>query len=89
MKTRLPDETPLIQYPCEWSYKVIGKDPEEIKAAIHEILGDASDYSISPSKESRSGKYLSYNVDTVVSDEETRNRYFMGLKAHSSIIMVL
>jgi len=35
----LPDEPPLIEYPCDWTYKVIGRNADAIGAAVDAIIG--------------------------------------------------
>lgn len=82
------EHRPAIDYPCLWLYKVIGCGEEELLAAISEILGETP-YTLSHSNTSRSGKYLSLNLEVMVSSEEARNYFFATLREHSAVKMVL
>lgn len=77
-----------ITYPCEWTYKVIGTDPELMKRAVNSIIQPET-FSIEKSHASRTGKYVSLNIELVVFSEEERNRYHKGLSQHKDIKMVL
>ena len=76
-----------LDYPCEWKYKVIGKNVEDMYAAIRLIIGE--ECTISPSKKSTAKKYCSLNVTLIVEDETTRNSLYIALKKHSAITMVM
>ena len=77
-----------IDYPCQWLYKVIGKDQEELQAAFAEIAGHKS-CNISHSNTSSKGKYLCLNLELTVESEEERNEIYLALKSHPSIKIVL
>ena len=77
-----------LDYPCQWLYKVIGTDHEQLRHAIAEIIND-SPCKISLSNSSSSGKYLCLNLEITVQSEEVRNSIFSGLKKHPHIKMVL
>ena len=53
---------PEIQFPCEWSYKIIGLDVTKILAAIEEAVLGLS-YDVTPSNISKNGKYFSLNLN--------------------------
>lgn len=77
-----------IDYPCLWLYKIIGCGEDEIKAAVREIMGEA-EHSLQHSNTSRTGKYISFNLEVTVPSEEARNFFFAALREHPSIKMVL
>jgi putative lipoic acid-binding regulatory protein len=81
-------EKPIIEYPCDWSYRIIGTDEQLLRKAALDCLGNI-DYSISVSNYSSSGKYISLNIETVVSSESARNRIHASLGRHSCVKMVL
>ena len=88
MNIKVIDGKPQISYPCHWQYKVIGTQKSAVKQAIQQVVSE-SEYSIHPSKTSRSGKYYSFNLEIYVTSEEARNFFFNELRAHSAITMVI
>ncbi|MCI5151042.1 MAG: DUF493 domain-containing protein [Candidatus Electrothrix sp. MAN1_4] len=80
--------TPEIEYPCIWQYKIIGMERQAIQSALSEELGDAP-YSLSTSRTSKQGKYISLNLELTVHNEEERLHLYNTLKAHPSIKLVL
>ncbi len=76
-----------IDYPCEWIYKVIGSDKESVHNAIVDIIRD-SEYNITDSNTSKTGKYLSFNVTVMVGDEAYRNKTYQAFKEHNDIKFV-
>jgi putative lipoic acid-binding regulatory protein len=79
---------PEIDYPCVWQYKVIGMERKAVQAALSEKLGDAP-YSLSESRTSRQGKYISLNLELTVHNEEQRLYLYSALTADPSIKLVL
>ena len=79
---------PDIDYPCPWSFKVIGREEDEIRQAVAEIVGDHA-YTLTFSNQSAHGKYCSLNLDMVVVDEPHRLTTFEALMHHASIQIVL
>lgn len=78
----------LLEYPCTWSYKLIGHQKEAIQKAIHEVILQRA-HTLNHSNNSKTGKYVSMNLDLVIQDEEERNFIYEALKAHQHIKMVL
>ena len=79
---------PEIHYPCVWQYKVIGMERRAVQSALSEQLGDAP-YSLSESRTSKKGKYISLNLEVTVHNEEQRLHLYSTLTAHPSIRLVL
>jgi putative lipoic acid-binding regulatory protein len=79
---------PEIEYPCVWQYKIIGMERQAIQTALSQELGDAP-YSLSTSRRSKKGKYISLNLELTVHNEEERVHVYNILKAHPSIKLVL
>jgi len=77
-----------LEYPCNWCYKVVASERAGIEIAAMEILGERS-YSLNPSNTSRSGKYISMNLELLVHNEDERTYFYETLKAHPHIKMVL
>jgi len=79
---------PIINYPCDWQYKVIGTDLDELIKAI-EIVADGMEYKISSSNVSSKGNYFSINLKVFVTSEVIRDIIFEKLKANEFVKMVL
>ena len=77
-----------LDYPCQWLYKVIGTDHEQLRQAIMEIITNIP-CKINLSNSSSSGKYLCLNLEITVQSEEERNSIYLNLKAHPNIKIVL
>jgi len=79
---------PIINYPCDWQYKVIGTDLDELIKAI-EIVADGMEYKISSSNVSSKGNYFSVNLKVFVTSEVIRDIIFEKLEANEFVKMVL
>ncbi len=77
-----------IEYPSAWTYKLIGHEKEAIKKAIHDVIIERS-HTLNHSNKSKTGKYVSMNLELVITSDEERNFIFEALKAHQNIKMVL
>lgn len=77
-----------LQYPCSWCYKVVAYERAGIEIAVMEILIERS-YTLVPSNTSRTGKYISMNLELLVHNEDERTYFYETLKAHPHIKMVL
>ena len=78
----------LIEYPCNWCYKVIASEKAALEQAIRDVIDERA-HTISPSNKSKTGKYISMNLDLLVHNEEDRTFIFEALKKHQNIKMVL
>ena len=77
-----------LQYPCSWSYKLIGYEKEAIQKAIHDVILER-EHDLTHSNASKTGKYISMNLSLVIHNEDERNFIFEALKKHQNIKMVL
>ncbi|HOQ43543.1 MAG TPA: DUF493 domain-containing protein, partial [Smithellaceae bacterium] len=77
-----------LEYPCLWTYKIIGTDRDEMKCAVYEIIRDRQ-CRITPSRQSETAKYFSMNVELTVESESHRTNLYEALKAHQAIKLVL
>ena len=82
------NKKPQIEYPCNWSYKIIGKSVEEMINAVEEVVVGL-EYDLTPSNISRKGKYFSLNISVVVPSEIVRDLIFQKLSAHPAINFVI
>ncbi len=78
---------PIIDYPCEWKYKLI-LEKADAKAIAKEVLGK-KEFKCESSRDSKGGKYTSYNLTTLVINENERLAIFEALKAHKDTKFVL
>ena len=81
-------DKPNIEYPCTWWFKVIGSDREGIPQHIASML-ESVDFDLSESRQSRSGKYSSFNLSVYVKDEQERNAIFQDLKKVPTVKFIL
>ena len=77
-----------LQYPCDWAYKLIASEKKALEKAIHDVI-EAREHKLSHSNNSKTGKYVSMNLELLVHNEDDRNFIYEALKAHSNIKMVL
>ena len=77
-----------LEYPCNWCYKVIAHGVEDINEAIKDVIIEKP-HTLKHSNNSKSGKFVSMNLDLLVNNEEERDFIFRALKAHNKIKMVL
>lgn len=79
---------PEIDYPCEWGYKVIGNNVDNMLMAI-EQAASGLEYSVTPSNISKNGNYFSLNFRMEVPNEVVRNIVYDKLDKSEAVIMVL
>ena len=77
-----------LEYPCNWCYKVIGSDKESVQNAVTDVI-DKREHTLTHSNNSKSGKYVSMNLDMLVHNEDDRQAIYEELKKHNDIKMVL
>ncbi|MDK9708713.1 MAG: DUF493 domain-containing protein [Desulforhopalus sp.] len=81
-------ERPEIEYPCTWTYKVIGEDCTLLKDVIVSACSPHP-VTIRHSNSSSKGKYHSMNAEIVVPDEGVRLQIYEALKGSSAVKIVL
>lgn len=79
---------PNIDYPCDWHYKVIGTDVEEMIKVIEQAVEEL-DYKIASSNVSSKGNYFSISLKVYVTSEVIRDIIFAKIKASEFVKMVL
>ncbi|MCX5865088.1 MAG: DUF493 domain-containing protein [Deltaproteobacteria bacterium] len=77
-----------LEYPCPWVYKLIGREQEELRTAIAEVV-QTRDCLVSLSNSSSGGKYLCLDVELVVVSAEDRECQYCAFKRHPAVVMVL
>jgi putative lipoic acid-binding regulatory protein len=81
-------DRPVIEYPCNWIYKVVGEDRTLLRDVIIKACLPHA-VTISYSQSSSKGKYHSINAELVIPDETARLRIYEILKSHSAVKIVL
>jgi len=81
-------QKPNIDYPCDWNYKVIGTDVDEMISAIEKAV-EGMEYEINSSNVSSKGNYFSLNLKVFVTSEAIRGIIFEKIKASEFVKMVL
>lgn len=79
---------PVLSYPLEWEYRVIGADEVAVRAAIARIMG-ARVHAVAESIKSRAGRWVSVHVELVVHTEEERDRLHAELVADPAVRLVM
>ena len=77
-----------LEYPTTWTYKLISLDKELIENVVHEVISER-EHKLTHSNASKTGKFVSMNLDLLVHNEDDRNFIFQALKEHQDIKMVL
>ena len=77
-----------LDYPCNWTYKLVIRKEENIKKIIKEVL-DQREHGVKPSKTSSKGKFKSYTLDLIVENEDDRKDLYKILGDHEHIKMVV
>lgn len=77
-----------LEYPTNWTYKLISLDKELIQKVVHEVILER-EHKLTHSNASKSGKFVSMNLDLLVHNEDDRNFIFQALKEHQDIKFVL
>lgn len=88
LQDRLDGKKLELEYPCSWCYKVIATEKEALQQAIKDVISER-EHKLTHSNNSKSGKYVSMNLDLLVHNEDDRNFIYEALKKHQDIKMVL
>ncbi len=82
----------LIEFPCRFPIKVMGRDQSEFQAHVLQIVSAhvndiaAGDISIRPSK---NGNYLSVTITIDANSQEQLDRIYRTLTASEKVLFVL
>ena len=87
MNDPAPD-SPVIDYPCSWSYRVVGEDESALREAVARCVG-ARDHELAASNVSRTGRYVSLKLTCTVESEADRHAVYEALCVDPAIRHVL
>jgi len=82
------DQKLELTYPTDWRYKIVGAEREKLEKAVRDVILER-EHTLNHSNVSRTGKYVSMNLDLLVQNEDERQFIYEALKAHQHIKMVL
>lgn len=81
------EKRPQIEYPCEWSYRIIGDDIKKMVEAVENAVLNL-EYDLQASNISNKGNYFSINLKVMVENEVVRDLVYEKLTKHKNIKMV-
>lgn len=81
-------QKPHIDYPCNWSYRLIGTEEQLLREAAVSVVSGKT-YTIEESNRSSGGKYVSLNLSVTVDDEDERLRFYSQLKKDPAVAIIL
>jgi len=84
----LNDKKLELRYPCNWDYKVIIQKECDIHDIAKCVFGER-EHKVTKSNKSKGDKYHSYNVSTLVHNDDDRKELFEQLKKDENVKMVL
>ncbi len=79
---------PDIEYPCEWGYKLIGRNEAELEACIFDIVGKR-EYTTKKGNSSSKGKFHTLNMRCRVESQKDRDEIFKAFSEHNDVKMVI
>lgn len=77
-----------LDYPCSWTYKIIGRNPDDMQRAVDETICDRP-CRVSRSHQSKTARYICLNVELTVESESHRLALYEKLKVHPAIDVIL
>lgn len=81
-------ERPDIDYPCSWTYRVIGESEPDLRAAVEVSVGEVA-FEFARGRSSTQGRYVSCILTLTVRDEAHRLAVFRALADHAATRYVL
>ncbi len=88
LNEKIKNEKLQLDYPCNWKYKVVVNSDKEIDSVVKDVIGER-ECKINSSKESKGGKYKSYNLEILVHNDDDREVIYEELKKHNDVKAVL
>lgn len=79
---------PLIEYPTEWEYRIVGQDPAAIREVVLVLVGDRA-HKLVEARRSRQGRWVSMSLVLVVRSEEDRTSIYEALVADPAVRLVM
>ena len=88
----MSDPKPLLEFPCHFPIKAIGKDADNFQAIVVEIVRrhvpDLDDHAITQ-RPSHGGKYIAVTAAFTAESQAQLDALYRELTAHTQVLMVL
>lgn len=84
----LEDKKLELTYPTNWKYKIITSSHDDALLALEEVFG-SREYKYNKSNNSKSGKFISFNIELLVHSDDDRVGLYTLLNQHKRIKYVL
>lgn len=81
-------QRPVLVYPLEWEYRVIGSDESQVRTAIARVMG-ARTHVLATARKSREGRWVSVHVHLTVQSEAERDQLHADLVADPAVRLVM
>ena len=85
-------QKPLLEFPCSWPIKVIGKDSDGFERLVVEILGrhvPAAATGEVTTRPSGAGTYLAVSVTFTATSQRQLDDLYRELGTHERVVMVM
>mgnify|MGYP001248760239 CR=1 FL=1 len=87
-KVNFDGERLSLEYPCPWTYKLIGADEARLREIIDAVASGRA-YTVKISNRSSGGRYCCLDMEMVVMDEGERTATYAALSSSDGVRMVL
>lgn len=77
-----------LNYPCNWKYKLVTLSKEDAEQGVKEVITQR-EFTLESSKASSKGKFVSFNLEILVHNDDDRVSIYELLRQHKLIKMVL
>lgn len=82
------EEELVLEYPCNWEYRVMCFEHIEIDLVVTQVVRER-DFNLKKGNKSKTGKYQSYTINMLVHNDDDRVELFALFKKHEHVAMVL
>ena len=79
---------PEIEYPCTWSYLLIGADEAQLRAHVASVVGERAHF-VELSNRSAKGSYVSLRLEIGVENDDNRRGLLAALEKGAGVLYVL
>lgn len=86
------DEKPLLEFPCDFPIKMMGKDQDAFHAAARDIVarhaGPVDDANVRTNA-SRNGRFVSITITIRAESQQQLDAIYHELTAHAEVLVAL
>lgn len=92
MTDAIPENEPLLQFPCSFPIKIMGRDRPDFRdtviAIVEKHAGNVDENSIRSSP-SRKGNFVSITITIQAQSQDQLDRIYQDLTAHEDVLFSL